>query len=150
MRSKLQLCQLEIPIFVYKLMCLRSLIKSVSFVFCEFNRIARWNEGKTIIFVRSSFKFPNRNTGFIFKVNVCHVNMSFHSGNFEGNFSTYVFGKSFWHFRELKIDCWTSRNILCEKILNSSCVCVEVRILVEKRNVYEGHIFPRPLLQTCR
>jgi len=27
---------------------------------------------------------------------------------------------------------------------------VEVRILVEKWNVYEVQIFPRPLLQTCR
>jgi len=27
---------------------------------------------------------------------------------------------------------------------------VEVRILVEKWNVYEGHIFQRPLLQTIR
>jgi len=36
-----------------------------------------------------------------------------------------------------------------KKILNAF-VCVEVRILVEKWNVYEGHIFPRPLLQTCR
>jgi len=25
-----------------------------------------------------------------------------------------------------------------------------VRILVEKRNRYDGHIFPPPLLQTCR
>jgi hypothetical protein len=31
-----------------------------------------------------------------------------------------------------------------------SFVCVEVRILLEKFNVYEGHIFPRPLLETCR
>jgi len=40
--------------------------------------------------------------------------MSYHSRNFEGNFSSYVFGKSFWYWRELKIDCWTSRHI-CEK-----------------------------------
>ena len=78
-----------------------------------------------------------------------NVNMSFPSSKFEGNFSTYVYDKSFWHYRELKIDCWTSRNILCEKKLNSF-VCVEVRILVEKWNVYEGHIFLRTLLQTCR
>ena len=57
-RSKLQLCQLEIPIFINKLMCQSSLINSVSFVFCEFNRIASWNEGKTIILVRSSFQIP--------------------------------------------------------------------------------------------
>jgi len=36
-----------------------------------------------------------------------------------------------------------------KKILNSF-VCVEVRIIVEKLNVYEGHIFPSPFLKTCR
>ena len=36
-----------------------------------------------------------------------------------------------------------------KKILNTF-VCVEFRIPVEKWNVYEDHIFPRPLLQTCR
>jgi len=29
-------------------------------------------------------------------------------------------------------------------------ICVEVRILVEKLNMYEAHIFLRPLLKTCR
>ena len=77
-----------------------------------------------------------------------NVNMSFPNINFEGNFSTYVFGKSFWHYRELNIDCWTSRHILCEKIWNTF-VCVEVRILVVKWKQY-GHIFLRPLLQGCR
>jgi len=38
--SKLQLCQFEIPIFIHKLMCQGSLIKSVSFLFGEFNRVA--------------------------------------------------------------------------------------------------------------
>ena len=57
-RSKLQVCQLEIPIFINKLMCQSSLIKSVSFVFCEFIRVASWKEGKTIIIVRSSFQIP--------------------------------------------------------------------------------------------
>jgi len=36
-----------------------------------------------------------------------------------------------------------------KKILNPF-VCVEVRIFVEKLNVYEGHILPRPILQTGR
>jgi len=54
--SKLQLCQLEIPIFINKLMCQRSLINWVSFVICEFNRIVGWNECKTIILVRASFQ----------------------------------------------------------------------------------------------
>jgi hypothetical protein len=39
-RSKFQLCLLEIPIFINKLMCQSSLIISFSFVFCEFNRVA--------------------------------------------------------------------------------------------------------------
>ena len=33
---KLQLCQLEIPIFIYKIMSQRTIINSVSFLFCEF------------------------------------------------------------------------------------------------------------------
>ena len=45
-RSKLQLCQLELPIFIKKLMCQSSLINTVSFVFCEFYRVSRWNEAK--------------------------------------------------------------------------------------------------------
>jgi len=42
-----------------------------------------------------NIKFPNRITDFIFNVNQYNVNMSFPSSNFEGNFRTYVFGKSF-------------------------------------------------------
>ena len=78
-----------------------------------------------------------------------NVIMSYPNSNLEGIFSTYVFGKSFWHYREQKNDCLTSRRILCEKILKT-LVCVELRILVGKLNIYEGHIFPRPLLKTCR
>jgi len=57
-RSKLPLCQLEIPIIINKLMCQCSLKNSDSFVFCEFNRVASWNVGKSIILVRSSFRIP--------------------------------------------------------------------------------------------
>ena len=77
------------------------------------------------------------------------VNMAFPNSNFEGNFSTYVFGKSFWHYRDLKSECWTSRLLLCKKILHFF-ICVEVRFLFKKCNMYEAHIFPRPLQQTCR
>ena len=76
------------------------------------------------------------------------VNMFFPNSNFEENFSTYVFGNSFWHYRDLKSDCWISRHILCEKI--KFFLCVEVKLLVEKWNVFDGHIFTKPLLQTCR
>ena len=75
--------------------------------------------------------------------------MSFPNSIFEVSISTYEFGKSFWHYRDLKIDCWSSRHIICEKILNTF-LSVEVRILVEKLNIYEGHILSRPLLQICR
>jgi len=47
-----------------------------------------------------------------------NVKMSFPNSKFEGHFSNYVFGKSFWLYRELKSECWTSRHLLCEKILN--------------------------------
>jgi len=41
--------------------------------------------------------------------------MSVPNSNFQRNFSTYVFGKCFWHFREVINDCWTSRHLLWEK-----------------------------------
>ena len=129
-RSKLQLLQLQIPIFINKLMC------QSSFVFCEFNRVASWNEGKTIILYDHHFKFPNINTGFLFKVNQFQwKNMYFPSSKFEGNFSTYVFRKSFWYYRELKIDCWASWHIFCEKNIKSFRK-LEITILVEKWDVY--------------
>ena len=43
-----------------------------------------------------------------------------------------------------------NHDIYYAKIILKYFVCVEVRIPVEKWNVYEGHIFPRPLLETCR
>ena len=52
----LQICQLEIPVFINKLMCESSLWVSVSYGFCEFNRVASCNKGKAIILVRSSFQ----------------------------------------------------------------------------------------------
>ena len=78
-----------------------------------------------------------------------NVNMFFPDSNFEGIVSTYEYGKLLWHNRELKIVCWSSRHILCEKYIKSF-VCVEDRILVVKWIVYECHIFPMPLPQTCR
>jgi len=115
-------------------------------VFCEFNRVATWNECKTTFFISNSkIEILVSNSRSIY----VNVNMSFPNSNFEINFSTYVFGKSFWHNRELKCECSTMRNILFEKIFNYF-ICVRVRILVEKRNIYEAHIFPKTLVQTCR
>jgi len=50
-------------------------------------------------------------------------NMSFRNSNFEGTFSIYVFGKSFFHYRELKIDCLALRHILCEKNIKLFRMC---------------------------
>ena len=47
-----------------QLMCQISLIKLISFVFCEFHRVASGNEGKTIILVRSSFRIPKNKHWF--------------------------------------------------------------------------------------
>jgi len=77
-----------------------------------------------------------------------NVNMSLPYSNFEGKFSTYVFGKSFWYYRDLKTECWTSRHILCKKIINFSYV-LRLEFFVKKWNMYEAHNFPRPLQQTC-
>ena len=62
--SKLQLSQLEIPIFIYKIMCQSTLINSVSLLFCGFIRVTSWNDGKTIILVRSSFQIPKEKYWF--------------------------------------------------------------------------------------
>jgi len=42
------------------------------------------------------------------------------------------------------------RDIYYAKKLLKTFECVELRIHVAKWNVYEGHIFQRPLLLTCR
>ena len=55
-RSILQMSQLEISLFIYKLRCQSSLWTSISYGFCEFNRVATCNKGKTIILERSSFQ----------------------------------------------------------------------------------------------
>ena len=89
-----------------------------------------------------TFIFSNSKIEILFsfssstKVN---VNMSLPNSNFEGNFSTYVFGKSFWNYRDLKSESWTSRHILCKKILNFF-ICVQVRILFKKvKYVWSSH-----------
>ena len=70
--------------------------------------------------------------------------MSIPNSNFEGNFSIYVFGKSFWHYRELKSECWASGHILCKKILNIF-ICVEVRILCKKVKYVWSSYFPEAI-----
>ena len=60
-----------------------------------------------------------------------------------------MFGKSFWHYRNLNSECWTSGHILCKKILKFLYVW-KLEFFVKKCNMYEAHIFPRPLQQTRR
>ena len=78
-----------------------------------------------------------------------NVNMFFPNNNFEENFSTYVFASHFDIIESWKLIVGHRELYYAKKILKAF-VCVEVRILVEKGNVYEGKIFPRSLLQTCR
>ena len=100
--SKIELCQLEMPTFIYKWMCQSSLIKL--FHFCSVNLIGnelKWRQKcyfSTFISSNSQIEIL---LSFSRSTNV-NVNMSFPNSNFEGDFSTYVFGKSFSHYRHLK------------------------------------------------
>ena len=58
-----------------------------------------------------------------------------------------MFGKSFSHYESWKLNVEHRDKYYAIKILNSF-VCVEVRILVEKWNVYEG-LFPEGITTTC-
>ena len=70
--------------------------KLVSFTFCEFNRVSELKSRQTYYF--RTFIISNSQVeilvSFSRSTNV-NVNMSFPNSNFEGNFSTYVFGNSF-------------------------------------------------------
>jgi len=56
-------------------------------------RVTSSNDGKTIILVRSSFKFQIELLVSYSKSTNVNVIKSFPNSKFEGNFSTYVFGK---------------------------------------------------------
>ena len=124
--------------------------KLVSFLFCEFNRVTS-QKGRQKYYFRT-FIISNSQieilVSFSRSTNV-NVNMSFRNSNFEENVSTYVFGKSFWHYRDLKSESWTSRHILCKKILNFF-ICVEVRILCKKVKYVCSSLFPKAITKTCR
>jgi len=131
-------------------MCQSSLINSFSFVFCEFNRVANWNEGKTMILVQSTFQIPKKKHWF-------HIQgqpMSMYTCLFLIIIlkETLVLMCLASHFDIIEI--WKlnvgHRDIYYAKKILNAFVCVEFRILVEKWNAYEGHIFPRPLLQIWR
>ena len=116
--------------------------KFVSFLFCEFNPVTRRKKQKyffrTFIFSNPQIEIL---VSFTRSTNV-NVKMSFPNSNFEGNFNTYVFSKSFGHYRDLKSECWTSGHILCKKILNFF-ICLEVRILCKKSEICMKLTFSR-------
>ena len=130
--SKLELCQLEMPTFIYKLMCQSSLIKLFINVLWIYScNDLKWRQKYYFItFIISSSKIEML-VSFSRSTNV-NVNMSFPNSNFEGNFSTY---------RDLKSECCKSRHILCKKILNFF-KCVEVIILCKKVNYVWSSHFP--------
>ena len=118
--------------------------KFVTFHFCEFNSVTSRKKQKyffrTFIFSNPQIEIL---VSFSRSKNV-NVNMSFPNSNFEGIFSTYVFAMSFGHYWDLKSEYWTSRHILCKKILNIF-ICVEVRIPCKKvKYVWSSH-FPEAI-----
>ena len=132
--------QIKVSVFINKL---------ASFLFCEFlscNELKRSQKYYFRTFIAWNTQIEIL-VSFSRSTNV-NVNMSYPNSNFEENFSTYVIGKSFWHNRDLKSECWTSRHILCKKKLNYFYVW-RLEFFVKKWNIYEAHIFPRPLQKTC-
>ena len=72
-----------------------------------------------------------------------NVNMSLPNSNFEGNFSTYVFGKSFYIIETWKVN-FGQRDIYYVKNIKFF-ICVEVRILCKKvKYVWSSH-FPESI-----
>ena len=66
---------------------------------------------------------PTSKTNFIFNATYFNVNMYVPNSNFEGNFSTYMFCKSFWHYAEVKIYCCTSRHLISKKNIKLFPIC---------------------------
>ena len=77
------------------------------------------------------------------------VNMSFLLVILKENSVLMCLTSHFDNIECWKLNVWHRDTYYGKNILNTF-VCVEVRILVEKWNVYEDHIFPRPFLQSCR
>jgi len=80
-------------------MCQITLINSVSFLFCEIIRVTSrkmQNYHFSTIFI-SNFRIEILGS-YSMSTNV-NVKMSFPNSKFEGNFSTYVFGELFCHYR---------------------------------------------------
>jgi len=74
--------------------------------------------------------------------------MSVPKTNYQGNFSTYMYGKCFGTFAKLEMIVGHRDIYYAKKIINYFGR-VEDIIFVEKINTYESHILPRTLVQTC-
>ena len=123
--------------------------KLVSLLFCEFKsfNVLKWKQKyyfSTFIISNSQIEIL---VSFSRSTNV-NANMSFPNSNFEGIFSTYVWQVILTLSRaeNWMLDIAT---YIMQKILNFF-ICVEFRIRVKKWNIYEAHIFTRPLQQKCR
>jgi hypothetical protein len=104
-------------------------------------------KAKLIFLYDNKFKFPNETLVSYSRSTNVNVNISFPNSSFEENLVIMCLASYFDIIENWKlIDMATY--IMRKKILNTF-LCVEVRILVEKLNVYEGHISPRPFIQTC-
>jgi len=76
-------------------MCQSTIINSVSFLFFEFVRVTCSNAGKSLILYDHHSNSQTEILVSYSKSTNVNVNMSFPISKFEGNISTYVFGKSF-------------------------------------------------------
>ena len=123
--------------------------KHVSFLFCEFNRVTSWKEGKNGILERSSSLIPQRKYLFHFQ----GLRMSMWTCLFLIVIlkETLVLMCLASHFDIIETCKW--RLDIATYIIQKNIkflIRVELRILCKKWNMYEAHIFPRPLQQTCR
>ena len=125
------------------------IIKLVSFLFCEFNRVTSWNESKNIILVRSPIQIPKKNYWFHFQGQ--RISMQTCLFLIVILKETLVLMCLAGHLALTRAEKWMlgiATYIMRKNI--KFFICVEVRILVKKWNMYEAHIFPRPFKPTCR
>ena len=143
--SKLELCQLKMLIFIYKLKCQSSLINlfhffSVNLVCYELKRRQKYYF-RTFIFSNSQIEIL---VSFSMSKDV-NVNMSFPNSNFEGNLCVIQVILTISRLEKWMLDITT---YIMQKILNFSYEW-RLEFFVKKWNMYEAHIFPRQLQQTC-
>ena len=122
--------------------------KIVSFLFCEFNRVTSWNEGKNIILVRSSFQMPKEKYWFHFQ----GQRMSMQTCLFVIVIlkEPLVLMCLASHFDIIESWKWKLdiASTIMRKVLNYSS-CVEFRILKDKWNIYEAYILTISLVEIC-